>query len=46
MTSNERTLGRVEVCVNNAWSTVCHYGWSGTEARVACKQLGFYDECK
>ena len=33
--------GRVEVCLNNAWGAVCHYGFYSSEARVVCTQLGF-----
>ena len=32
--------GRVEICLNNAWSTVCSHGWSFEDARVVCRQIG------
>ncbi len=33
--------GRLEICVNEDWSTVCDMGWGAVDARVACRQLGF-----
>ena len=41
--------GRVEVCVNNLWGTICHrnsryyyyrYYWDQSDGMVVCRQLG------
>lgn len=36
------TSGRVEICINNVWGTVCDNGFGYNEAAVVCGQLNMF----
>lgn len=36
--------GRVEVCLDDRWGTICDDGWGSNEASVVCGQLNFSRE--
>ena len=38
--------GRVEVCQDGQWKTVCNDKWGKKEARVVCRQLGFAKDAR
>ena len=34
-------VGRIEVCIQETWRTICSDQWKEEDARVLCHQLGF-----
>ena len=43
-TGSSSSQGRVEVCINNAWGTVCNDFWSSLDASIVCRHLGYSTE--
>ncbi len=33
--------GRIELCSNGIWGTVCGHGWTEREAALVCSRLGY-----
>ncbi len=38
--------GRVEVCMDGRWGTVCGEGWTNKDAGLMCSRLGYSKESK
>ncbi len=33
--------GRVELCYDGVWGTICNFGWNAQDSAVVCRQLGY-----
>lgn len=33
--------GRVEICYNGVWGSICDSNWTPVEANIVCKSLGY-----
>ena len=38
---SEMHNGRVEICLENKWQTICDKSWDSNDAQVVCGELGF-----
>ena len=47
--SDIQSAGRVELCIDATWTTICDANWDLRDAQVACQHFGYspygIDEC-
>ena len=43
VSGREEYEGRLEVCINQVWGTVCSQYWDSSDTKVACRQLGYQE---
>ena len=41
MDGSHQFEGRVEICINGEWGSVCDNQWDKSDAKVVCRQLGY-----
>ena len=38
--------GRVEICIDNEWGSICDVGWDEVDASVVCARLDYLTDGK
>ena len=46
LAGGNESFGRVEICADGMFGSVCDDEWDDRDAQVVCNQLGFLDRCK
>ena len=46
LAGGSKRAGRVEICFDGVFGSVCDDGWDNDDAEVVCRQLGFLDDGK